>query len=136
MAAISPEEIMIIVLFHPTSKSSYRRKRRKTKKHRKRRKSKKGRKSRTSRKCRKSAKNSKSRKSMKSRKIGSCVYSAKLPLVNANWPWIGGNWWGPRILPATGPEQIILSAHRQRLTGLYSPGISYEIRSIDLSSFV
>ena len=52
-------------------------------------------------------------------KIGSCVYSAELLLVNApmTWPWIGGNWWGPRILPATGPDRIILSAHRQRLTG-------------------
>ena len=71
-------------------------------------------------------------------KLGSCVYSAELPLVNApmTWPRIGGNWWGPRILAATGGEQIILSAHRQRLTEFYSAGISYELRSIDLSLFV
>ena len=71
-------------------------------------------------------------------KLESCVYSAELPLVNApmTWPRIGGNWWGPRILAATGGEQIILSAHRQRLTGFYSAGISYELRSLDLSSFV
>ena len=71
-------------------------------------------------------------------KLESCVYSAGLPLVNApmTWPRIGGNWWGPRILAAIGPEQIILSAHRQRLTGFYSPGISYELISIDLSLFV
>ena len=50
-------------------------------------------------------------------KLGNCVYSAKLPLVNAlmTWPWIGGNWGGPRILAATGPEQIILSAQGQWL---------------------
>ena len=40
-------------------------------------------------------------------KLDSCVYSTELPLVNApmTWPRIGGNWWGPRILAATGPEQ-------------------------------
>ena len=50
-------------------------------------------------------------------KLDSCVYSAELPLVNApmTWPRIGGNWWGPRILAATGPEQIILSAQGQWL---------------------
>ena len=71
-------------------------------------------------------------------KLESCVYSPELPLVNApmTWPWIGWNWWGPRILAATGGEQIILSAHRQRLRGLENPGISYELRSLDLSLFV
>ena len=50
-------------------------------------------------------------------KLCSCVYSAELPLVNAQmtWPRIGGNWWGPRIMAATGPEQIILSAQGQWL---------------------
>ena len=50
-------------------------------------------------------------------KLGSCVYSAELPLVNApmTWPRIGGNWWGPSFLAATGPEQIILSAQGQWL---------------------
>ena len=71
-------------------------------------------------------------------KLGSYVCSAELPLVNTpmTWPRIGGNWWGPRILAATGGEQIILSAYRQRLTGFDSAGISYELRSLDLSSFV
>ena len=51
-------------------------------------------------------------------KLGNCVYSTELPLVNApmTWPRIGGNWWGPRILAATGPEQIILSAQGQWLS--------------------
>ena len=50
-------------------------------------------------------------------KLGSCVYPAELSLVNAamTWPRIGGNWWGPRILAATGPDQIILSAQGQWL---------------------
>ena len=50
-------------------------------------------------------------------KLGNCVYSAELPLVNASmtWPRICGNWGGPRILAATGPEQIILSAQVQWL---------------------
>ena len=43
----------------------------------------------------------------------------------------------PKILSfSTTSEQIILSAHRHRLTGFYSAGISYELRSLDLSSFV
>ena len=39
-------------------------------------------------------------------KLGSCVYSAELPLVNARmtWPQICGNWWGPWILEATGGD--------------------------------
>ena len=50
-------------------------------------------------------------------KLDSCVYSTELPLVNApmTWPRIGGNWWGPSFLAATGPEQIILSAQGQWL---------------------
>ena len=43
---------------------------------------------------------------------------------------------GPRILAATGGEQIILSGHRQRLTEIEVAVISYELRSLDLSSFV
>ena len=50
-------------------------------------------------------------------KLGRCVYNAELLLVNAPMtrPWIGGNWWAPRILAATGPEQIKLSAQDQWL---------------------
>ena len=50
-------------------------------------------------------------------KLGSYVFSAELPLVNTpmTWPRIGGNWWGPRIMAATGPEQIILFAQDQWL---------------------
>ena len=50
-------------------------------------------------------------------KLDSCVYSTELLLMNApmTWPRIGGNWWGPRIMAATGPEQIILSAQGQWL---------------------
>ena len=50
-------------------------------------------------------------------KLGICLYSSELPLVNApmTWPRIGGNWWGPSILAASGPEQIILSAQGQWL---------------------
>ena len=50
-------------------------------------------------------------------KLASCVYSVQLPLVNTamTWPRIGGNWWGPSFLAATGPEQIILSAQGQWL---------------------
>ena len=43
---------------------------------------------------------------------------------------------GPRILAATGGEKIILSGHRQRLTEIEVAVISYELRSLDLSSFV
>ena len=43
---------------------------------------------------------------------------------------------GPRILAATGGEQIILSGHRQRLTEIEVAVISYELRSLDLSLFV
>ena len=50
-------------------------------------------------------------------KLGRCVYTAKLLLVNSPMtrPRIGGNWWVPRNLAATGPEQIILSAQVQWL---------------------
>ena len=50
-------------------------------------------------------------------KLGRCVNTAELLLVNAPMtrPLIGGNWWVPRILAATGPEQIILSAQVQWL---------------------
>ena len=43
---------------------------------------------------------------------------------------------GPRILAATGGEKIILSGHRQRLTEIEVAVISYELRSLDLCSFV
>ena len=48
-------------------------------------------------------------------KLGRCVYTAELLLVHAPMtrPRIGGNWLGPRILAATGPEQMILSAQGQ-----------------------
>ena len=52
---------------------------------------------------------------------------------------LASDWWelvGPRILAATGGEKIILSGHRQRLTEIEVAVISYELRSLDLSSFV